>query len=91
MRYNLVNHKNLCYGRDQFELLDTLYDEKEAISEKTNKLTEDAGKLAERAYAEQQNSKNDESNANSDTSGNDNASDNDAVDAEFEEVKDEKN
>ena len=65
--------------------------DKEAISEKTNKLTEVAGKLAERAYAEQQNSTNDESNANSDTSGNDNASDNDAVDAEFEEVKDEKN
>ena len=65
--------------------------DKEAISEKTNKLTEVAGKLSERAYAEQQNSTNDESNANSDTSGNDNASDNDAVDAEFEEVKDEKN
>ena len=72
-------------------LLSSQGKDKEAISEKTNKLTEVAGKLAERAYAEQQNSTNDESNANSDTSGNDNASDNDAVDAEFEEVKDEKN
>jgi len=30
-RYNLLDHKNLRYKIDQFKLLDTLYDEKEAI------------------------------------------------------------
>jgi molecular chaperone DnaK len=66
-------------------------DNKEAITEKTTKLTEVAGKLAEKAYAQEQASAeaagageapeaNDNSNANGD----------DIVDAEFEEVEDEK-
>ena len=65
-------------------------DNKDAISEKTTQLTEVAGKLAERAYTEQQGSP-DISTANSDASDDKNSTDNDAVDAEFEEVKDEKN
>ena len=65
-------------------------DNKDAISEKTTQLTEVAGKLAERAYAEQQGSPG-ASTANSDAGDDKNSTDNDAVDAEFEEVKDEKN
>ena len=65
-------------------------DNKDAISEKTTQLTEVAGKLAERAYAEQQGSP-DASTVNSDVGDDKNSTDNDAVDAEFEEVKDEKN
>ena len=65
-------------------------DNKDAISEKTTQLTEVAGKLAERAYTEQQGSP-DISTANSDAGDDKNSTDNDAVDAEFEEVKDEKN
>ena len=65
-------------------------DNKDAISEKTTQLTEVAGKLAERAYAEQQGSP-DASTTNSDVGDDKNSTDNDAVDAEFEEVKDEKN
>jgi len=68
-------------------------DDKEVISEKTTKLTETAGKLAERAYAEQQASSGggEESAANPDAADDKNSADKDAVDAEFEEVKDEKN
>jgi molecular chaperone DnaK len=65
-------------------------DNKDAISEKTTQLTEVAGKLAERAYTEQQGSPG-ASTANSDAGDDKNSTDNDAVDAEFEEVKDEKN
>ena len=67
-------------------------DNKEAITEKTTKLTEVAGKLAEKAYAQEQASAEagaseapeaaDDSNAN--------ANGDDIVDAEFEEVEDEK-
>ena len=64
-------------------------DDKDAISEKTTKLTEFAGKLAERVYAEQQGAAGGESAAN--TNDNTSSAENDAVDAEFEEVKDEKN
>ena len=64
--------------------------DKEVISEKTNKLTEVAGKLAERAYAEQQNSA-DTSATNPDPTDKSGTADNDVVDAEFEEVKDDKN
>ena len=67
-------------------------DDKEVISEKTTKLTETAGKLAERAYAEQQaSSGEEESAANPDAADDKSSADKDAVDAEFEEVKDEKN
>ena len=66
-------------------------DDKDAISEKTTKLTEAAGKLAERAYAEQQTATDGESATNTNTIDSTNSADNDAVDAEFEEVKDEKN
>jgi len=66
-------------------------DDKDVISEKTTKLTEVAGKLAERAYAEQQAATDGESATNTNTNDSTNSADNDAVDAEFEEVKDEKN
>ena len=63
-------------------------DDKDAISEKTTKLTEVAGKLAEKAYAQQQ---------AADNAGPEPASEappeagkDDVVDAEFEEVKDDK-
>ena len=65
-------------------------DDKEAISEKTTKLTETAGKLAERAYAEQQ-AASGEASVNPDAPDDKSSADNDVVDAEFEEVKDEKN
>ena len=60
-------------------------DNKDAISEKTTQLTEVAGKLAERAYAEQQGSP-DASTTSSDVGDDKNSTDNDAVDAEFEEI-----
>ena len=66
-------------------------DDKDVISEKTTKLTEVAGKLAERAYAEQQGATDGESATNTNNNDNANSADDDAVDAEFEEVKDEKN
>ena len=66
-------------------------DDKDVISEKTTKLTEVAGKLAERAYAEQQGATDGESATNTNNNDNTNSADDDAVDAEFEEVKDEKN
>ena len=54
-------------------------------------MTEVAGKLAERAYAEQQAATDGESATKTNTNDSTNSADNDAVDAEFEEVKDEKN
>ena len=63
-------------------------DDKEAIEEKTKKLTEVAGKLAERAYAqanEENNTAGPEASADVEA-----ASDENVVDAEFEEVDDEK-
>ncbi len=62
--------------------------DKEAITEKTTKLTEIAGKLAERAYAEEQGSAEAGEAGDADTSKS--SADNDAVDAEFEEVEDDK-
>ena len=63
-------------------------DDKAAIEEKTKKLTEVAGKLAERAYAqanEENNAAGPEASADVEA-----ASDENVVDAEFEEVDDEK-
>lgn len=65
-------------------------DDKDQISDKTTKLTEVAGKLAEKAYAEQQASPDAEASAASDDSGSSKSKDDDVVDAEFEEVKDDK-
>ena len=63
-------------------------DDKDAIAEKTTKLTEAAGKLAEKAYAQQQAA----GAAGSETASasKPEADKDDAVDAEFEEVKDDK-
>ncbi len=63
-------------------------DNKDEITEKTTKLTEVAGKLAEKAYAEQQGAP--ESEATAEASDNTASQDEDVVDAEFEEVKDDK-
>jgi molecular chaperone DnaK len=63
--------------------------DKDAISEKTTKLTELAGKLAEKAYAEEQGAA-EEGGVEPEAAESSNASDDDIVDAEFEEVKDEK-
>jgi len=64
-------------------------DDKEAISEKTTKLTEVAGKLAERAYAEQQGSPDvADAGVNPEAGDNKDSADDDVVDAEFEEVED---
>lgn len=67
-------------------------DDKDAISEKTTKLTEVAGKLAERAYAEQQQGAAEAAagGANPDAESANNPADDDVVDAEFEEVEDDK-
>lgn len=66
-------------------------DDKEAITEKTTKLTEVAGKLAERAYAEEQASAEaGDTDGGADAGASKNSADNDAVDAEFEEVEDDK-
>lgn len=65
-------------------------DDKEAITEKTTKLTEVAGKLAERAYAEQQGApEGGDAGADPEASASNNTDD-DVVDAEFEEVEDDK-
>jgi molecular chaperone DnaK len=61
--------------------------DKEGITDKTTKLTEVAGKLAEKAYAEQQGSADVDDNPEAATSGD--SADDDVVDAEFEEVEDE--
>ena len=64
-------------------------DDKEAISEKTTKLTEVAGKLAERAYAEQQGSPDAaDAGVNPEAGDSKDSADDDVVDAEFEEVED---
>jgi len=63
-------------------------DDKDQISEKTTKLTEVAGKLAERAYAAQQSNADAEASSTSGDTGN--SGKDDVVDAEFEEVKDDK-
>ena len=63
-------------------------DDKDAITAKTTKLTEAAGKLAERAYAQQQGAADagpETASASAPDAGKD-----DVVDAEFEEVKDDK-
>ncbi len=65
-------------------------DDKDQISDKTTKLTEVAGKLAEKAYAEQQASAEANASAAADDSGSSDNKDDDVVDAEFEEVKDDK-
>ncbi len=62
-------------------------DNKEEIEEKTTKLTEASGKLAERVYAEQQAQAGAEGAAGAEQAQSTNASDDDIVDAEFEEVK----
>ncbi len=58
-------------------------DSKEAIDEKTTKLTEIAGKLAERVYQQSA----EQEQAETDASEGSNESEGDVVDAEFEEVK----
>ena len=60
-------------------------DDKDAIAEKTTKLTEAAGKLAEKAYAAQQAAGPETASASKAEADKD-----DVVDAEFEEVKDDK-
>ncbi len=65
-------------------------DDKEAITEKTTKLTEVAGKLAERAYAETQSAEGGDAGANPEAAGSNDSADDNVVDAEFEEVEDEK-
>ena len=57
-------------------------DDKEAIEEKTKTLTEAAGKIAEKAYAEQAGAAADAQPGEAQAEGAD-----DVVDAEFEEVK----
>jgi molecular chaperone DnaK len=61
--------------------------DKDAITEKTTKLTEVAGKLAEKAYAEEQGAA--EGGEAPEAANSENAADDDIVDAEFEEVEDE--
>ncbi|MBL1142734.1 MAG: molecular chaperone DnaK [Proteobacteria bacterium] len=64
-------------------------DDKEAITEKTTKLTEVAGKLAEKAYAQEQASA-DAAGGESPEATETEAAGDDIVDAEFEEVEDDK-
>jgi molecular chaperone DnaK len=63
-------------------------DDKAEIEAKTQKLTEASSQLAQRMYAEQAQSQAADADAGAPESGN--AADMDAVDAEFEEVKDDK-
>ena len=63
-------------------------DDKDAIAEKTTKLTEAAGKLAEKAYAQQQAAG--AAGPETASAAKPEADKDDAVDAEFEEVKDDK-
>ena len=65
-------------------------DDKEAIEAKTTALTELSGKLAERAYAQKAEGSDDDSGPDSSGAGANAESTEDVVDAEFEEVKDEK-
>ncbi|MEM6998661.1 MAG: molecular chaperone DnaK [Pseudomonadota bacterium] len=64
-------------------------DDKEAITEKTTKLTEVAGKLAEKAYAQEQASAEAAGGEAPDAAATEEVAD-DIVDAEFEEVDDDK-
>jgi molecular chaperone DnaK len=63
--------------------------DKEDIEDKTRKLAEASGKLAEKAYAANATDANASAKGGS-SSGANNAADDDVVDAEFEEVKDDK-
>ncbi len=63
--------------------------DKEDIEDKTRKLAEASGKLAEKAYAANATDANASAKGGS-SSGTNNAADDDVVDAEFEEVKDDK-
>ena len=65
-------------------------DDKEAIEEKTKKLTEVAGKLAERAYQQANEGQAEGAEASGAEQPADGAADDNVVDAEFEEVDDEK-
>ncbi len=62
-------------------------DDKELIETKTTALTEVAGKVAEKAYAQSQ-QKDGAADAGADAAGDAKAADDEVVDAEFEEVKD---
>ena len=53
-------------------------------------MTEVAGKLAERAYAEQQAAEGGDAGANPEAADSNDSADDNVVDAEFEEVEDEK-
>ncbi|HHZ70976.1 MAG TPA: molecular chaperone DnaK [Methylococcaceae bacterium] len=64
-------------------------DDKEAIEAKTTALTELSGKLAERAYAQKAEGSDDSPQGSSEAGANAESTE-DVVDAEFEEVKDEK-
>ncbi|HSR63651.1 MAG TPA: molecular chaperone DnaK [Gammaproteobacteria bacterium] len=65
-------------------------DDKAVIEEKTQKLTEVAGKLAERAYQQSAETQGSEDGGESQDSGGGSEDKEDVVDAEFEEVDDEK-
>ncbi|MCS3903700.1 molecular chaperone DnaK [Methylohalomonas lacus] len=65
-------------------------DDKEAIDEKTQKLAELSGKLAERAYKQQAESEQAQSGETGGSGSDESGSDDDVVDAEFEEVDDSK-
>jgi molecular chaperone DnaK len=65
-------------------------EDKDDIEAKTKTLVEASGKMAERAYAQQAGDQADPSAAAGDETTQANANNNDVVDAEFEEVKDDK-
>ena len=65
-------------------------DDKELIETKTTALTEVAGKVAEKAYAQSQQQEGGAADAGAEAAGEAQASDDEVVDAEFEEVKDDK-
>ena len=65
-------------------------DDKADIEEKTKKLTEISGKLAERAYQETSSEQGEAEPSETGSTGNDSADDDNVVDAEFEEVDDDK-
>jgi molecular chaperone DnaK len=65
-------------------------DDKEDIEAKTNDLTELSGKLAERVYAQKAGTEGNETHAGGSSAHASHASDDGVVDAEFEEVKDDK-
>jgi len=65
-------------------------DDKELIETKTTALTEAAGKVAEKAYAQSQQQEGGADDAQQQAGGDAKAADDEVVDAEFEEVKDDK-